>query len=387
MSAETTNNEGMIRMNRILAPRPTGEYAVGTFTYTVKDDREEVMHPGTMRSVAARVYYPVPKESAEGLSKAPAMSDNMLKGFRRSFMITPAIAKHPEANVSECYPGAAQIPGKKFPLIMFSHGYNSYREGNSFLCIDIASHGYVVISVAHSREGLCTEFDDGTFLFADKGIAKKMYEPMAGGLLAMYRLMKARGSDAELAEKFNRAQNRYCRFMMGRLPEWVKDHEAALAYAKANLADLIDFGKGVGVSGHSMGGDTAYALCARNADFACGVNMDGALFGDYSEDVQTKPFLQISCRDNEYVVTRVYIRHTAPVYKALFRDMKHMGFSDAKYLVPMKSVMGKLEPDAMHENLCRCHLEFFDAYLKGLKDKPDFRSNDTVTVSEYPPDR
>ena len=24
-------------------PKPTGEYAVGTFTYTVKDDRKEVM--------------------------------------------------------------------------------------------------------------------------------------------------------------------------------------------------------------------------------------------------------------------------------------------------------------------------------------------------------
>ena len=47
--------------NRVL-PTPTGEYAVGTFIYTVKDDRKEVMHQGGMRSVAARVNYPVLKE-------------------------------------------------------------------------------------------------------------------------------------------------------------------------------------------------------------------------------------------------------------------------------------------------------------------------------------
>jgi len=373
-------------MGKIHTPVPTGEYAVGTFTFTVKDDREEVMNPGTMRSVAARVYYPVLKESVAGLPKTKALSDHMLKGFRSAFKVAPDFRKNPGANLSECYTGAPGIPEKKFPLIMFNHGYNSYREGNSFLCTELASHGYAVISVAHSMEGLCTEFDDGTALFFDRRIAKKMYEPMLGGILAMYRLMKAKGSDEELARRFDRAQRKYCGFMMSRLPEWVKDNEAALAYAKEHLNDLIDFDKGAGVSGHSMGGNTAYALCARNDDFVCGVNLDGALFGDYTDDIQTKPFLQISCRDNERVVTRVYIRHTGPVYKALFRDMRHMGFSDAKHLIPMKSVMGKLDPDVMHENLCRCHLEFFDAYLKGIRKEPEIRSNETVTVSVCPPD-
>ena len=209
---------------------------------------------------------------------------------------------------------------------------------------------------------------------------------MLGGLLAMYRLMKARGSNEELARRFDETQRKYCRFLMERLPEWVKDNEAALEYAKQNLTDLIDFEKGVGVSGHSMGGNTAYALCARNPEFVCGINMDGALFGDYTEDVLTKPFMQISCRDNEYVAARVYLRHTAPVYKVLFRDMRHMGFADAKHLIPMKSVVGKLDPDTMHENLCRCHLEFFDAYLKGIRKEPDLRTGGIITVSVFPPD-
>ena len=375
-----------MKKNDRIMPAPTGEYAVGTFTYTVENDREEVLNPGTMRSVAARVYYPVLKEDVKGLPKATALTGNMIKGFRSSFKVVPVVGKHPEINLSECYADAPEIPGKKFPLIMFNHGYNSYREGNSFLCIDLASHGYVVISVAHSMEGLCTELDDGTVLFFDKSLSGKMYKPMLRGLLAMYRLMKAGGSNEELAQRFDEAQNKYCRFMMGRLPEWIKDNEAALEYAKKNLADLIDFTKGAGVSGHSMGGNTAYALCARNDDFVCGINLDGALFGDYTNDIQKKPFLQISCRDNENVAARVYVRHTKPVYKVLFRDMRHMGFADAKVLTPMKSVVGKLDPDMMHKYLCKCHLEFFDTYLKGMKEAPDIRSNDTITVSVYPPD-
>ncbi len=367
-------------------PKPTGEYAVGTFTYTVKDDREEVMPRGGMRSVAARVYYPVSKDSVEECSKPVGLSENMIKGFKMAFKVAPDFKKNPEMNVSECYINAPRIPDKKFPLIMFNHGYNSYREGNSFLCIDLASHGYVVISVTHSYEGLCTEFDDGSFVFFDKTITKKMYEPMLPGILAVLKLTKSRGSNEELAEKFDEAQRKYCRFMMGRLPEWVKDNEAALEYAKKNLSDLIDFEKGVGVSGHSMGGNTAYALCARNSDFTCGINIDGGLFGDYSDDIMTKPFMQLSCKDNEYVVTRVYLRHTKPIYKVFFKDMKHMGFADAKHMIPMKSVVGKLDADTAHELVSKCHLEFFDAFLKKEKSEPAFPESDVITVSKFEPD-
>lgn len=340
---------------------------------------------GGMRSIAARVYYPCTKESVTGLEKTPALSPNMIKGFKASFHVAPDFTKNPEANLCESYTKAPPVPGQKFPLIMFNHGYNSYREGNSLLCIELASHGYVVISVAHSYEALCTEFDDGSWLLSDKKNTK-LYEPMLGGLIAMYRLIKSKGSEEELARRFDIVQRKYCKYMMNRLPEWINDNEAALDYARKNLSDLIDFSKGIGASGHSFGGNTAYALCARNPDFVCGINIDGALFGDYSNDSQTKPFMQISCQDNEKAAARVYLKHTQPVYKILFKDMHHIGFADSKYTMPMKSVVGKLEPDLMHKNLCKCHLEFFDAYLKKSKTSPELVTNDIIKVKEYSPD-
>ena len=51
-------------------PSPTGEYAVGTFTHTIYTDREEILAPGSKRVVPVRVYYPVTKESVEGMSKS-----------------------------------------------------------------------------------------------------------------------------------------------------------------------------------------------------------------------------------------------------------------------------------------------------------------------------
>lgn len=369
-------------------PKPAGEYAVGTFTYTVADDRPEVMAPGTMRSIATRVYYPVSKSSVEGMTKCRYMTRNMAKGIKNAFKIPVKFDKLEASgeNVSECYTDAPKIAGMRFPLILFSHGYNSYREGNSYLCIELASHGFVVISVAHSMEGVCTEFEDGSAVFYDKSITRKTYQPFLGGMIGAMRLTKLRGSNEELSAKFDAFQKKYCGFLIGRLDEWVKDMRAAVQYAKDNLSDLIDFEKGIGVSGHSFGGDTAYALCTEDPDFVCGINIDGALFGDYRDKILTKPFLQVSCEDNEHIVARVYLRHTEPVYKVLFQGMKHLGFSDMKYKIPIASMVGRMEPDVMHANLCEVHLRFFDTFLRDGKKELHLEESGGIRVARFEPD-
>ena len=369
-------------------PKPTGEYAVGTFTYTVKDAREEVMDKTKMRSVASRVYYPIDKDSVKDLKPSIGLSENMAKGISKAFKIPINYEKMKEKGeiYSECFEDAPRIKDKRFPLIMFHHGMASYREGNSFLCIELASHGYVVISVSHSMEAACTEFDDGSVEWFDKSILKKQYQPFLKGAVNILKLSRFKGSDSEMAKRFDEFQRVYSRFLMGRLDEWVLDNDAALDYAKENLNDLIDFDRGIGVCGHSMGGNTAYRLCCDKEDYVCGINIDGALFGDYTNCVLNKPFLQVSCKSNEKVVARVYIRHTKPVFKALFKDMQHIGFSDMKHMMNPGLTAGKLDPDLMHENLCRCHLEMFDTYLKGIKNEPELISNDVITVTKYEAD-
>ena len=205
-------------------PSPTGEYAVGTFTYTIYTDREEALEPGAKRKVPARVYYPVLKESVKDLPKAKYMTENMAMGLKKS-MHVPVNFKKADAegdNISECYENAPKIEGQKFPLIMFNHGLLSFREGNSFLCIELASQGYVVISVGHPYDAVCTEFDDGSHVFAMKGIGNKQYEPMLGGFFNAFKLIKYNGDNRELAEKFEELQQTYCAFIRSRISEWEK---------------------------------------------------------------------------------------------------------------------------------------------------------------------
>ncbi|MBR4759243.1 MAG: hypothetical protein IK078_03730 [Lachnospiraceae bacterium] len=369
-------------------PVPTGKYAVGTITYTVYNDREEVLAPGTMRSVPARVYYPCEKAAVQGRAKSRYMTRDVAAAIKK-YMNAPINYDKIEAageNVSDCYENAPRIPGENFPLIMFNHGLASYREANSFLCLELASQGYVVISVGHPYDGASTQLDDGTAIELYKETMKKQYEPFLPGAAAILKLTMTKASNRELAEKFDILQKKYCRYINSRIEEWTKDTLTALAYAKENLTDLIDFGCGIGVTGHSMGGATAYMLCLDHEEFVCGVNLDGAPFGNNKGKIQRKPFLQISCKINLRAETRAFIDHSDVVYGALFDKMQHIAFSDMKHMIPIKLLVGGMDPDVMHESVCRLHREMFDTYLKKTKDHPVIQGSEGVTITEYPPD-
>ena len=66
--------------------------------------------------------------------------------------------------------------------------------------------------------------------------------------------------------------------------------------------------------------------------------------------------------------------------------MQHMGFSDMKHFVRMKSQMGGLDPDAAHRAVCGIYTEFFDTYLKKTKAEPAFESGGVATFKTYAPD-
>lgn len=372
----------------IKRPEPTGEYAVGTFTFTIYDVRDEALAPGIKRSIPARVYYPVTKESVEGMPCAGYMTREMANALKK-YMHVPINYDKSVAegdNVTCCYENAPVIEGMRFPLIIFNHGLASFREANSFLCIELASHGYVVIAASHPYDSVLAEMDDGTKIEMHKDITKRQYEPFVPGAVSVLKLTHKKGTDRELAERFDELQDKYCRFIQSRVDEWVKDTLTVEEYARAELSDMIDFTCGIGVAGHSLGGATAYMLCLEHDEFVCGANLDGALFGDSKGKILRKPFVQMSCKTNINAETRPYIDHTKTVYGARFAKMQHLGFSDLKHMIPIKALVGKLDPDVAHENVCRIHLELFDTYLKKAKDRPGFVSNEYVDITEYQPD-
>lgn len=342
----------------------TGEYAVGTECFSITDNsRTEVLGSGEgLRKIAVRVYYPTDKSAVTGLEKADVFPERTLKAMQKAYHMK---VKDPSILKADYYENVPHIENQKFPLIIYNHGYNGYVECNTFLCCQLASNGYIVASVGHAYEAVANEYDDGSFDLYDKNINKSMYDNGAiKAILDQKKLMKAKGTPEELAEKFDIFQKKHCTYIFNRIPQWAQDTMCAVNELKARYAERIDFSKGIGATGHSLGGVTAYYLCHHEEEIACGINIDGGIFGDYEGLIMKKPFMQICCRENYNVVTRALIATEASVQCEIFDGMKHMGFTDAKFYIPFKSLAGKMPPLEMHDRLSKLHLEFFEKYLK-----------------------
>lgn len=359
----------------------SGEYAVGTKCFSIVDkDRKKVIGDGTEdRKIAVRMYYPAHKDSAAGKKYGALFSDAKKEAVTKAFHIKNI---NEDLNYAEFYDDIPIADDKKFPLIMFSMGYDSYVESNSFLLCALASHGYIIASVGHAYEAVENDYEDGSTDLFDKRITKAMYTSTAGALFAQIRLLKKKADNKTAAELFDAFQNKYTPFLKERVTEWKKDIEKALETVKERYSENIDLTRGIGASGHSLGGCLAYYLCRYNDEFACGINIDGALFGEYPDKTMEKPFCQISCRENINCETRPFLGTNADTYHVVFDDMKHIGYTDAKFFIPVKFISGKLAPDELFRHLVYCHITFFDKYLKCSDISFDALPSEKVTYTK-----
>ncbi len=371
---------------QIYIPSNTGKYACGSLLLSFEDNsRRDTLLPekDIPRKIAVRLYYPCEKSAAEGHEKAELFSKPKAAEIRKAYHADPT--KY--FNTGDLYENIPFIKGKRFPLIIYNHGYMSCIEANTFLCTELASHGYVIASIEHPFESILTEYPDGNSIPFMKTLSSRLYDgSVAGGVLRSLSLIMAKGSDREIYRLFDARFSGYT-FMKERIEEWVKDSLFALSELKKHdIAEITDFSR-IGCSGHSFGGATAYRLCMTHPDiFSCGINIDGGLFGDYSGMTMTRPFCQICCGMNLNAVTRSAFGTSAPAYRLIFRDITHLGFTDMKLLLPDMSGLGRLPAKALHKNLCHTHLGFFGRYLKGRKDLPIYKDNPAVIYKEFSPD-
>ena len=64
-------------------------------------------------------------------------------------------------NPSHSAPNAPAAPGR-YPVLVFNHGFGSFQKQSTSLLEELASHGYVVLSVGHAAESLVVQRSDGT---------------------------------------------------------------------------------------------------------------------------------------------------------------------------------------------------------------------------------
>ena len=56
------------------------------------------------------------------------------------------------------------LKDKRWPIVIFSHGYGATRSSYSSLAAGLASRGYVVVTLDHPYESAVTELADGSIV-------------------------------------------------------------------------------------------------------------------------------------------------------------------------------------------------------------------------------
>lgn len=365
-------------LQRFRLPRPEGEYAVGTRSLTIKVGRgtplEVIVWYPTMGADGPPVRY---FTEAERRIERPAI----LRNFRWPARLLDNLATEPTHAHEH-----ARIVSGKFPAVIFSHGYWSYPRQNTALMEALASHGYVVFSLAHPGDA------------ADL--------PTAHGVYATIPYDKTKAPDSRLLDSFwagptdagrRAAFPGFWRALQGgrllaSLERWRTDilrltsavSRQGSAGLPTDVARAVD-SRRVAFAGMSFGGSTSASACRREKRCRAVVNLDGFEFDRrlYNHRLHT-PLLLIqsdwhlypnSGHPNACFTAYDYAYRlwsgrgpSAPVYRFAVRGIRHMGLTDL-ILAPRDKVrdalLGTADGAEVVNAVNSTVLAFLDHSLKG----------------------
>lgn len=252
-------------------PSARGPYPVGVTRIELRDDARG-------RTLLTEVWYPA-DESARDAAPSPA-AEYLPEGL--GFLADGATIEL--TAVRE----APIAPGGPFPLIAFSHGSGGIRFQNTFQVEHLASHGYVVIAPDH---------EGNTFFDASGEIEQLRVERP---LDVQYVLNAFSGFTGDPASRF---------------------------------ADWIDTDLPYGVTGHSFGAFTSFAVASMDARIGAALPM--ALAGPVSSSYSAATFLMLATQDKtigldaNQAIRDAYAVLPGPRWLAEYVDAGHYSFSFA----------------------------------------------------------
>lgn len=243
-------------------PTPTGRNAVGTVALHLIDrSRWDPLAPKRQRrQLMVQVWYPA--GSPRGGSGAAYVEPRVAQVIDREFDKPGAL----EAVRTHAYVNAPLAKAMRpFPVILYSHGYGSWRNASTALVEELVSRGFVVVTIDHSYDALAVEFPNGTIAHfhsrrADPAKIVRMsqwdafFAPQLIVRVADVRFV------LDALTSLNRGQN----------PD--AEHRAL----PAHLAGALDLSR-IGMFGHSLGGTTTIAVMRQDRRVRAGLLMDSPI--------------------------------------------------------------------------------------------------------------
>ncbi|QEU92056.1 alpha/beta hydrolase family protein [Streptomyces kanamyceticus] len=345
---------------------PTGPYAIGTVSARLVDrSRHDPWVPAQpYRELMVSVWYPAAPGSGGGHARARYMTPGAAARWDAAAPHgIPKGALDFAATRTHAREGApADTRGGRRPVLVYAAGAGDPRTWGTALVEEMASRGYVVVTVDHTYESPAVQFPDGSV--KDFGPVMKAFEEAEKNHTVPELLKKT--TDVRVAD------STFLLDSLGSLPH--------------GLSGVVDRRR-VGMVGHSAGGIAAAQTMYEDRRVRAGVDLDGTLefnpepLGTNLMPVARhgldRPFLLMGSDRPTEPSWRAFLSHSTGWKRNLtLRGSQHQAYTDLSALLPQAGVdrqtveknIGTIDPRRA-VTAQRAHVaSFFDRWLKGKDD-------------------
>jgi len=392
-------------------PEPSGSLGIGVSDFHLSfEDRPEILTSDSNdhRELMVRVWYPA--EVAPGskperyftAAEARAMAD----ALGGAAPIPSFFYSHATLVKTHSYRDAELAPAQnRYPVLVFSHGYSSFASQNTSLMEELASHGYVVFSIAHTYD-CSVVFPDGRTPGLGEHIAKWMEEQLAEMedpevfLEEFTKFIKETDQEARraLLEEQIQDARRVKAEGLGvgvSWDVWIEDRtkffdvlaEFESGARPSRFTGRLDLDR-VGLFGMSFGGATAAEVCHIHPGCRAAINLDGGhtfgldstlLDGDsstplmmlHSSDITTHPTPSTENPDDFQAYNDFFYEPVATrglrndIIRVRVDGTSHLHISDMSLMTRfIPGMASRTSGERIAEILNRYCLAFFDEYVK-----------------------
>ncbi|NQX49223.1 choline esterase [Paenibacillus tritici] len=345
-------------------PEPVGEYTVGR----TQMDLEYTASDHSTRELTAFVYYPA--DSSEGKTTSAYMFPEVYGLLKDQPLVTEDIFTIDFK--TRCYDDLAlSAKDKRYPVLFYVCGGGGSPEWGTVLCTDLASKGYVVVSIGHPNStmykrtdgrlyNVSKEFSDVLMEFSQDpemlALAGKMeMRPDDETAIAMCRKVLALPVLAKLTE-YSELQAEDVRH--------VADYLYQLDSGELNsiFKDRLLLDTGMGIAGHSYGGLTTAMVCRDDKRFACGVGLDSGAFGLQDSDLKT-PFLLLYNEPNYNMNAIIGANNSRETYYFSVDRVGHLDYCDIVFTSVNEKLRGERDAMEMRNLITDYTANFCDHYI------------------------
>ena len=309
--------------------KPTGPFPIGTKIYEWVDGsrlEQAIKKSGEFRQLVVQVWYPV-----ENADQPTAPYVPRLEAYRQVW--EPKDVEVARRVLTHAHLDEKSLSGRRFSVVLFSHGWQGTRTEYTSIAEDLASHGFAVFGIDHPYMG---------------------------------RIALPSGQVTEPTEdQFeNQAE---IRNYYGQDIKFVIDQ-----IVKLNAGDTDNTFTGklevsrIGVIGHSSGFVAAATACMTDRRIAACANVDAGGYSANDLRALRQPLLWLRLKRAGPLPDEFLKDRREPSYELLLEDANHSSVEDWEYIEAESSE--QRESAANRLRILRKYIgAFFSEYLQGQK--------------------